>query len=201
MRPLPRCVKLRTARLPSTFIECIHRAGVSDFLAVSDGAGGQGQARAHRFLLRGMDVGLVADVGDDRHSGARDLLPAQQLRLANLGGHLLVRRDLHEEEREIAFAPRLPPVPDHRREQLAGTRPRGPRWTRPDTRWRPRSRRAPRGRSCRCKGSRAGPSWCAGPPARAALGAAARPPLSPWRPPPCVPSSACLCWAAAAAGS
>src|ERR1039458_243512 len=42
---------------------------------------------AHRFFLRGMDVGFVADVGDDRHGGARDLLPAQQLGFANLGRH------------------------------------------------------------------------------------------------------------------
>ena len=158
MRPLPICVKLRTARLPSTFIERIHRAGVGDFLAVGDGAGGQGQAGAHRFLLRGMDVGLVANVSDDRHGGARDLLPAQQLRLADLGRHPLVRRDLHEEEREIRLAPTPAASSGSSPGTASGTRRRGLHWTRPDTRWPPRSRRAARAQSWRCRGRRAGPS-------------------------------------------
>src|ERR1035441_8251822 len=65
-----------------------------------------------------MDVSLVANVSNHRHGRAGDLLPAHQLRLANLGRHPLVWRDLHELERELALSPSLPPVLDHGWEQL-----------------------------------------------------------------------------------
>jgi hypothetical protein len=99
------------------------RAAVLDLLAVGDRAGGQRQPRSDGFLALGVDVLLVADVGDDGHRGVRHLerhqLRLTQPRPVGVGRVLLnlhERGELHEQEREVALAPVVAPVLDHQRE-------------------------------------------------------------------------------------
>jgi branched-chain amino acid transport system substrate-binding protein len=85
---------------------------------------GEGQPMADGLLLLGVNVLLVAQVGDDGLAGVFQL-QGQRLGFAQLGPVALLdrldlheRRELDEEEREVALLPVVTPVLDHQAHQV-----------------------------------------------------------------------------------
>ena len=67
-RPLADAAKAQDRLVAVNVHPVVDRAGIDDFLAVSHGQGGQGQTGADRLLVLGMNVVLLAHVGDDGHA-------------------------------------------------------------------------------------------------------------------------------------
>ena len=113
----------------------VGRAARLHLLAVGEGLGQQRKTGSDRSLPGGMDVVLVARVGDHRdpHVGkglghvVLGLAQFGPIALDRLGGDvgegalavLVPRRELHGQEGEVALVPITPPVADHVGEEAA----------------------------------------------------------------------------------
>src|ERR1043166_1393793 len=124
-KPAPHVIKADDCGVVFDFDPFVGRPGIDDFLAIRDATRCQREPRADRFFFGGMNVLLIAHIGDNRHADfgkdlGRDCLGFAQFSPSALRRLILVGhewRKLHFQEREISLAPIVPPIANHIREQ------------------------------------------------------------------------------------
>jgi hypothetical protein len=130
----PNGTEPNSAGIAGMTVANVPEPGAFSLMGVALGIGGvalrrrhQGEPMADILLVPGVNIQALSDVDGYGQSGIRDLGGRDRLCLAQfrptargrLRGSLAVIGELHDEEREIAFIPAVPPILDQRRQQPA----------------------------------------------------------------------------------